>query len=194
MKISRISRNFILTFLFLGLTGCSQQHFVTIDPALPVNQSDLGQNKILNLKVIDSRPNNVISKWKGKFNFRRFRVSPEQDIADVLYAKIVTGLQKTGFTLKRLPSQKIKTLRVEILQLKSIYDEDGPNLGVRVSAILRAHCNNKDRTYRKLYMEHLTRNPITPTSFPNEKLVNDSLSGALKKMFSDDQLLKCLAQ
>jgi len=194
MKISRIPRNFILIFLLLCLTGCSQQHFVTIDPALPVNQSNLGQNKILYLKVIDSRPNNFISKWKGKFNFRRFRVSPEQDIADVLYAKIAIGLQKTGFTPKRFPPQKMKVLRVEILQLKSIYDENGPNLGVKVTAVLQAHCNNNGQTYKREYRERLTRHRIAPTSFPNETLVNASLSGALKKMFSDDQLLKCLAQ
>jgi hypothetical protein len=84
-------------------------------------------------------------------------------------------------------------LKVEILQLKSIYDETGPQLGVRVEAILRANCKNKDRTYKKIYRERLTRNPIAPTSFPNETLVNASLSGTLKKMFSDDPLLKCLA-
>ncbi len=183
----------ILISLFLYCTGCSQQHFVKVDPALPVSRSDLGQNTSLGLTVIDSRPSNLISKWKGKFNFRRFRITPEQDLADVLHAKIATGLQKKGFTPKRFPSQNIKVLKVEILQLKSIYDENGPNLGVKVGAVLRAHCNNKDQTYRREYRERLTRNPIAPTSFPNETLVNASLSGALKKMFSDDQLLKCLA-
>ena len=102
-------------------------------------------------------------------------------------------LEKKGFIPKRFPSPKMKVLKVEILQLKSIYDEKGPNRGVKVSAVLRAYCNNKDQTYRREYRERLTRYPIAPTSFPNETLVNASLSGALKKMFSDDRLLKCLA-
>lgn len=193
IKILRPFGTFILISLFLYFAGCSQQHFVKIDPALPVSRSDLGQNTILGLKVIDSRPNNLISKWKGKFNFRRFRIIPEQDLADVLYAKIAIGLQKKGFIPKRFPSPKMKILKVEILKLKSIYDENSPNRGVKVSAVLRAYCNNKDQTYRREYRERLTRNPIAPTSFPNETLVNASLSGVLKKMFSDDRLLKCLA-
>jgi len=185
-------RTFISLAFFLTLAACSQQHFVKIDPALPVGQSNLGQNTTLGLKVIDSRPSNLISKWKGKFNFRRFRITPEQDLADVLYAKIATGLQRTGFTPKRFPPGNMQVLKVEILQLKSTYNKNRPNLGVKVDAILRAHCANKGQTYRKTYRERLTRNPIAPTSFPNETLVNASLSGALKKMFSDDQLLKCL--
>ena len=194
MKILLPCKTFFLISRLLYFAGCSQQHFVKIDPALPVSRSDLGENTILGLKVIDSRPNNLIAKWKGRFNFRRFRITPEQDLADVLHAKIAIGLQKKGFTPKRFSSQNMKILKVEILQLKSIYNKDAPRLGIRVSAILRAHCENKDQTYRKEYRERLTRSPIAPTSFPNETLVNASLSGALKKMFSDDRLLKCLAQ
>lgn len=179
--------------LFLTIAGCSQQHFVKIAPALPVSQSSLGQNTTVGLTVVDSRPSNLIAKWKGKLNFRRFRITPEQDLANVLYAKIATGLQRTGFQPKRFPPENMPVLKVEILKLKSIYDKDDPNLGVRVEAVLRAHCDNKDQTYRKIYREHLTRNPIAPTSFPNETMVNASLSGTLKKMFSDDPLLKCLA-
>ncbi len=194
MRKLKLFRKVILLSLFLYFSGCSQQHFVKIDPALPVSQSNLGQNIIMGLEVIDSRPSNLISKWKGKFNFRRFRITPEQDLANVLYAKIATGLQRTGFTTKRFPPKNTQVLKVEILQLKSIYEEAGPNLGVKVGAVLRAHCNNKNQTYRMEYRERLTRNPIAPTSFPNETLVNASLSGALKKMFSDDRLLNCLAQ
>lgn len=184
---------FINISLVLIFAGCSQQHFVKIDPALPVNRSNFGQNKTVGLKVIDLRPSNLISKWKGKYNFRRFRITPEQDLATVLYAKIAAGLQKTGFTPKRFSSQNDQALKVEILQLQSAYDETGPSLGVKVGAVLRAHCNNKGQTYRMEYRERLTRNPIAPTSFPNETLVNASLSGALKKLFSDDRLLNCLA-
>lgn len=193
MKQLPFFRTYISLAFFLTLAACSQQHFVKIDPALPVNQSNIGLNTTLGLKVIDSRPSNLISKWKGKFNFRSFRIAPEQDLAEVLYAKIATGLQKTGFTPKRFPPENMQVLLVEILQLKSIYDEDIPRRGVKVDATLRAHCNNKGQTYKKVYRERLSRNPINPASFPNEILVNASLSGTLNKMFLDNRLLKCLA-
>jgi uncharacterized lipoprotein YajG len=179
--------------LFLALAGCSQQHFININPALPVNQSNLGQHTTLGLKVIDSRPGNLISKWEGKFNVRSFRISPEQDLTEVLYSKIATGLQKTGFTPKRFPSEKMQVLKIEVLQLKSIYNTASPRRGIKVDATLRAHCDNNGQAYSNTYRERLTRNPINPTSFPNETLVNASLSGTLKKIFLDDRLLKCLA-
>ena len=193
MKKLPLCRTYISLAFFLTLAACSQQHFVKINPALPVSQSNLGLNTTLGLKVIDSRPSNLISKWKGKFNVRSFRISPEQDLAEVLYTKIATGLQKTGFTPKRFPPENMQVLRVEILQLKSIYAEDIPRRGIKVDATLRAHCDNKGQTYKKVYRERLTRNPINPASFPNETLVNASLSGTLKKMFLDDRLLNCLA-
>jgi hypothetical protein len=193
MKKLPLCITYLFIVFFLTLAGCSQQHFVKIDPALPVSQSDRGLNTALGLKVIDSRPSNLISKWKGTFSIRSFRVSPEQDLAEVLYTKIATGLQKTGFIPKRFPSENMQVLQVEILQLKSTYDETLPRRGVKVDATLRAHCDNKGQTYGKVYREQLTRNPINPASFPNETLVNASLSGTLKKMFLDDQLLKCLA-
>ena len=193
MKILRPFGTFILIPLWLYFSGCSQQHFVKIDPALPVSQSDLGQNTVLGMKIIDSRPSNLISKWQGKYNFRRFRISPGQDLADVIYAKIALGLQKKGFTPKQFSSQSKKVLKVQILQLNSTYDEKSPNLKVKVDAVLRGNCNNNAQTYQGEYRERLTQNPISPTSFPNETLVNAALSGALKKMFSDDRLLKCLA-
>ena len=194
MKQLRLFRSFITLALFLTIAGCSQQHLVKIAPALPVSPSNLGMNTTLGLKITDSRPSNLISKWKGKFSFRRFRIAPEQDLTDVLYTKIATGLQRTGFTPKRFPSKNMPALKVEILQLKSTYDKTGPRLGIKVDAVLRAHCNNRERTYKETYKERLTRKPISPASFPNETLVNASLSGTLKKMFLDDRLLKCLAR
>lgn len=194
MRLFRHFRNFTLISVLLYFTGCSQIHSVTIDPALPVSRSDLGQNRTLGLKVIDSRPNNLIAKWRGRFNFRSFRIVPDKDLADILHDKIEKGLQFIGFVPKRYSTRQTLSLTVEILQLKSVYHEKSPHLGVKVGSVLRVRCHNKNQTYKMDYRNHLTRNPITPTSFPNETLVNAALSGALKKMFEDDRLLKCLTQ
>lgn len=169
-------------------------HSVTIDPALPVSRSDLGQNKPVGFKVIDSRPSNLISKWKGRFNFRSFKIAPDEDLTDILHQKIEKGLQIIGFIPRRYSIQLTRALTVEILQLKSVYHEKGPRLGVKVDSVLQAQCNNNSQTYKMKYSERITRKSIAPTSFPNESLVNAAISGALKKMFADDHLLKCLTQ
>lgn len=169
-------------------------HSVTIDPAVPVSRSDLGQNKTIGLKVIDSRSSNLIAKWRGKFNFRSFRIAPDADLADILQNKIENGLQIIGFVPKRYSGRQTRVLTVEILKLKSVYHKKSPHLGIKVGSVLRAHCHNNNQTYKTDYRDHLTRNPIAPTSFPNETLVNAALSGTLKKMFTDERLLKCLTQ
>jgi len=185
---------FTLIFALLYFSGCSQMHSVTIDPALPVSRSDIGQNKPVAFKVIDSRPGNLIAKWEGRFSFRSFKIAPDEDLADVLHSKIEKGLQITGFIPKRYSIQQTRALTVEILQLKSAYNEKGPRLGVKVRSVLRAQCNNNSRAYKKDYSKRITRNSISPSSFPNETLVNAAISGALKKMFADRLLLKCLTQ
>ena len=183
----------IFSTLFLSL-GCAQFHTVSIDPALPVSRSDFGQNQALGFKVIDSRPTNVISKWKGEYYFRSFRINPNEDVGEVLQKKISNGLQTIGFVPKRYTPSQSRTLTVSILQLQSVYHEKNPHQGVKVSAVLRGQCNNKDRVFKMNYGERLTRTTVTPTSFPNENLVNAALSGALKKMFTDDRLLSCLVE
>lgn len=194
MNLFRHLCTFTFLIAYLFFTGCSQMHSVTIDPALPVSRSDIGKNKTVGFKVIDSRPNNLISKWEGQFNFRSFRITPDEDLAEVLHQKIEKGLQIIGFVPRRYSAQQSRTLTVEILQLKSVYHEKRPRLGVKVNSVLRARCNYNNRTYKMDYREHLSRNPINPTSFPNESLVNAAISGALKKMFADPRLLKCLTQ
>ncbi len=192
MNLFRPSVVFTLIFALLFFTGCSQTHSITIDPALPVSRSEIGQNKPMGFKVIDSRPSNLISKWKGSFNVRSFTISPGNDLAGIVHSKIEKGLQIMGFVPRRFSIQQTRVLKVEILQLKSIYHKNRPRLGVKVNSVLRAQCENNGLTYKMDYREHLSRNPITPTSFPNESLVNAAISGALKKMFADDRLLKCL--
>jgi hypothetical protein len=194
MNLFRHLRIFILIFAHLYFIGCSQMHSVTIDPALPVSRSDIGQNKPVGFKIIDSRPNNLIAKWRGRFNFRSFQIVPDEDPADILHNKIEKGLQIIGFIPRRYSIQLTRALTVEILQLKSVYHEKGPRLGVRVDSVLRAQCDNNRKTYKMDYRERITRKSIAPTSFPNESLVNAAISGALKKMFADPRLLKCLTQ
>lgn len=184
----------IFTFIFAHLffSGCSQTHTITIDPALPVSRSDVGQNKTVGLKIIDSRPSNLISKWKGTFNVRSFTISPGNDLTDSVHSKIEKGLQIIGFVPRRYSTQHTRALKVEILQLRSVYHENRPRQGVKVSSVLRAQCKNGDLAYKMDYREQLSRNFINPTSFPNESLVNAAISGTLRKMFVDDHLLKCL--
>ena len=66
-------------------------------------------------------------------------------------------------------------------------------MDVNVQAKLRAACLNNRQKYSNIYFSKKNRIAITPTTFPNENLINANLSELLRKVFTDTQLLTCLS-
>jgi len=58
---------------------------------------------------------------------------------------------------------------------------------------LRATCHNNRQKYSNIYFSKKNRIAITPTTFPNENLINANLSELLRKVFTDTKLLTCLS-
>lgn len=146
------------------------------------------------MKVVDSRSGNTIAQWKDHFNFRKFSVSPDSDITDTLREKVGEGLFRMGFNAKPLEREGERTLRIELLQLKSAYREKLPVLDVRAQAVMRARCANREIRYAATYRDRKKLNSVPPSTFPNDNLINDTLSETLRKMFIDEKLLACLSR
>ncbi len=183
----------ILTFILLLALGCTQRHRITINPDLPVTPADIGNSRVIGLKVIDARSSNVIAKWKGRFNVRKFTVSPNEDVREILFRKVRQGLEMLGFHARPARTESNPQMRLEILQIRSLYQEQIPHLHVRIRSAFRITCKNRGRTYQNVYTDKKDRQNIIPSTFPNENLINASLSGNLQKMFADQKLLSCLA-
>ena len=77
---------------------------------------------------------------------------------------------------------------------KSKYEEKIPALNIRVQAALQAHCNDGEKGYSRTYSYEKKLNLAPASTFPNENLINDTLSETLKNMFEDEKLLSCLSQ
>lgn len=180
--------------LILLSSACSNRHQITIDPLVPVHPSETGAGKPVTLKVIDARPSNIIAKWRGGLRFRKFTISPDSDIAETLEKKISEGLTTIGFQHKRHAKTVSRLLKVEILQVKSIYIEKIPRLDVKIRTSLRATCSNKNLSYKKIYSDRQERKNLAPGNLTVEKLVNASLSNTLRKLFADSDLIDCLAR
>ena len=101
---------------------------------------------------------------------------------------------RIGFKPKKIEKVPTKTLRVEIVQLKSNYEEKLPALNIRVQTALRGRCINRGKSYFKTYSYEKQLNSAPVSTFPNENLINDTLSETLKKMFEDEKLVSCLTQ
>ena len=182
---------FTLLLVLLLSTGCTTYHQVFLDPSIPIHDSKIGNNIIVSLYVKDTRQSNIIAKWhKG---IRKFSISAQNDLKDIFSAKIQQGLKKLGFIPKVHTRDPNHSLKIDILNIKSKYTVS-PRMNVRVKTNLRATCNNNGRKYSNLYSAKKNRIGITPATFPNEKLLNASLSELLEILFSDQALLSCLVE
>lgn len=184
----------VIALNLLVLAGCSERHLMTIDPALPVSGSKLGNGMVIGLKVTDARKSNIIAQWRGRFHIRKFSVSPDRDIAETLQAKVASGLKLMGFQPKHYKHGAAeRRFQVDILQVKSVYSEKIPHLGVKVRVALKATCKTRAGRYENVYRDSRSKRNIAPATFPNENLVNATISEALRKMFTDPELLDCLS-
>ena len=180
--------------VLLVAMGCSERHYLRIDPTIPVNRKNIGNGEKLLLNVIDMRRSKTISNWQGGYKLRKFTISSDADITETMKSKVRQGLELLGFRSRKTQSASLrKSLKVEILKIKSSYKEKVPTLGVKVQAILRATCKNEGRSYHNVYKANKSKNDISPATFPNERLVNATLSESLRMMFHDVTLLDCLS-
>ena len=180
--------------LFIFSAGCAKNHRVFINPSVPIHHSDIGKGLPVAVKVIDIRSNNVISKWKGGLKVRRFTVISQGDLKDIFTTRVKEGLTKLGFSPKNFNFKTERYLKIEILNIKSRYQENIPRMNVQVKTDVKATCQNQGKRLSKIFTSKKKRFDITPTTFPNEKLLNASLSEIMGKIFSNPSLIACLVQ
>ncbi|MBT3184805.1 MAG: hypothetical protein HOI59_00875 [Nitrospina sp.] len=182
-----------LTLLVFS-SGCAKNHRVFINPSVPIHNSDIGKGLPVAVKVIDIRPSNVISKWQGGLKVRKFTVISQGDLKDVFTAQTKQGLTKLGFSPKNFNFKTERVLKIEILNIKSHYQEKIPRMNIQVKADIKATCQNQEKRLRKIFTAKKKRFDITSATFPNEKLLNACLSEIMGKIFSDPSLITCLAE
>ena len=180
--------------LFVFSAGCAQSHRVFIDPSIPVHNSDIGKGLPVAVKVVDIRSSNVISKWRGGLKVRKFTITSQGDLKDIFSTRIQQGLLKLGFLPKSYNSKTDRFLKVEILTIKSLYQENIPRMSIQVKAGVKVTCQNRGESLSKKFTSRKKRSDINPATFPNEKLLNASLSEVMGEIFSDPSLIACLSR
>ena len=188
---------FIICLIITLSMGCMERHYIEINPYVPITSHNFNHSKPIGLKVTNNRPSNNIAREFGPdfiFFSPKFTVRSKSDLTEIIREKISEGLFRMGFDPKRLEKVPNKTFRVEIVRLKTKYEEKLPGFNVRVQAALRGHCVNRRKSYAKTYSYEKQFNSAPASTFPNENLINDTLSETLKKMFEDENLIFCLVQ
>ncbi len=185
--------NLVLLTLIFFLSGCSKNHRVFINPSIPIHDSNIGKGLPVAVKVTDNRPSNIISKWQGGLNVRKFTVISQGDLKEIFTSRVQQGLSKLGFSPKNTNFKSDRNLILEIINIKSRYQENIPRMNIQVKADVKATCQNKEKQFSKNFTSRKTRSDITPASFPNETLLNACLSEIMGAVFSNPALIACLA-
>ena len=178
--------------LLIISSGCAKNHRVLINPTIPIHNSDVGDGLSVAVKVVDRRSSNVISKWQGGFKIRKFTVISQGDLKDIFTTRVRQGLTKLGFSPKKFSLKAERSLKVEILSIKSRYQERPPKMDIKVNAEVRATCQSPENRFSKIFTSGKNRSGVSPASFPNENLLNANLSEIMGEIFSDPALITCL--
>ena len=188
---------FIISLYITSIMGCTQWHYVTIDPYIPVSLDSFKNRIPIGLQVINARSTNNIAHRAGPDLFLispKFIIRSRLDLTDTVKQRIKEGLTQMGFKVTRIEKSPNKTLTIEITRLKSRYKEKLPKFDVKVEAGLRVKCINGGSKYLNNYSHKNQLTSAPASTFPNENLINETLSETLKKIFKDKNLMACLEE
>ena len=184
------SSGIVFVLLYFFVIGCTKHHQIFLDPSLPIHDSKIGNKIPVSLYVKDSRRNNIIATWKK--GLRKFSISSQHDLKEIFSTKIQQGLIKLNFIPKIHRRNPDQSLNVRILDIRTYYSERFPRMDVRVNSKIKATCKNNGKQYSKTFSAQKNRKGITPTTFPNENLLNAALSEILRQILTNEALLVCL--
>jgi len=188
----------------LGL-GCTHDHKIDLHPELFVHTSNLGEGQRLLVRVKDTRSQKAISKKESGFQVESGRalntvnIYASSDVMDTVSDKIMEGFQRLGFHPVRHGNRPGRKIIVELFRLQLNYQigEAGlkvPEIHAQMETVLRVRATRGSQSFKNIYRSRMIKSHRMLTGkFTNERLVNNSLSMALQKMFEDPKLLQFLA-
>ena len=189
--------------LLSGL-GCTHDHKVDLKPEIFVRVSNIGKGEKLVVQVKDTRSQKAISKKQSDFKVTSDRaidtvnIYASSDVRDTVLEKIMGGFERMGFHSSKHgnPSNSLITVEISKLQLKYQRGQAGlniPKVHAQMETILRVQASRGKQSFKNTYSTRLTKSHRMLTGkFKNERLINNSLSMAIQKIFDDPELIQFL--
>jgi len=178
-----------------AIQGCSlKPQNLRIDPPVKVNESAVGNGRIIGLGVSDARLDKKLGEI-GDPNTKMVDVSVEEDSSAAVYERLQAALTKLDFSVVPYSDAMERTLQVQIrgLELKSV--KTPFTFETELRAAVAAHAANGPEYYDRQFNVRTRKDGAAP---PFEKdstlLVNTAVSQALEDMLADEQLLELLAK
>jgi uncharacterized lipoprotein YajG len=179
-----------------GLTqGCNvQPHNVRLAPSVKVQPSELGQNKVVGLEVVDSRADKklgVVGDPQGKFVY----LTLASETPPAIYKQVAEGLEKLGFTVQPATGSEERSLKVDVTELSYESVKKPATFDTVAKVSLVATARTEAQTYERAYnVKQEKAAGAPPSASDDERIVNSLVSMALEDMLTDKQLLALLAK
>ncbi len=199
-----------LMWVFLGILislsalGCTHDHKVNLNPEIFVRVSNVGNGEKLVVRVNDIRSQKAISKKESDIKVISDRsvntvsIYASSDVRDTVSEKVMEGFERMGFHASKYGKASSKRVTVEISKLNLNYRRGGvgikiPEVHARMETILRVQAYHDNKSFKKTYSSRLRKSHrILTGKFKNERLINNSLSMAIQKIFDDPELIQFL--
>lgn len=188
---------------FLGF-GCTHDHKIDLKPEIFVRVSNIGQGEKLVIQVKDIRSQNAISKKESGLKVKSGRavntvnIYASSDVRDAVSNKVMEGFERMGFRTSKHGNNTSRTITVKISKLQLNYQRGTagikiPEVHAQMETILHVQAKYGIQSFKNTYSNRMTKSHRMLTGkFKNERLVNNSLSKAIQKMFDDPRLLQIL--
>ncbi|MEO8004397.1 MAG: YajG family lipoprotein [Betaproteobacteria bacterium] len=181
--------------LTLALQGCSlKQQTVRIDPEVKVQDSQVGNNVVIGLRVSDGRTDKKLGEV-GDPNIKMVDVRTEEDPSPAIYGRVKQALTRLGYTVQPFDESMGRTLDITVNKLELQSVKKPLTFDTELRAEVTAHAVNAKTYYDRQFNVRTRKDGAAP---PYEKdstaLVNTALSQALEDLLSDDKLLALLAK
>ncbi len=178
--------------LALGCTVKPQN--IRLDPKVQAAPSSVGQGTKVWLEVKDSRPKKTLGVV-GDLNGKYAHVSVEDDFSSQMYQSISGALSRMGFDVSPTPVSEARSLVVEVRDIEYQALKQGLTYDTETKVAVGALAKGAESTYERLYTAGARKSsPIHPSASDNDRIVNETVSGALQEMLNDDRLTAALIQ
>ncbi len=186
----RILFSLFFISLFLGACAISPQAII-LNPSVTVEKSNIGQDRSLNLSVVDKRPVKALGSRGGIYSDTALVTiagGPEEPIRQ----ELIGALSGYGFNVINAANADID-LVIEIETLGYQTQGDKYPLLVKNNILLKAICNKESAEFVSRYSANKEEEVLAPpTANQNERMINGLVSKALSALIKDQKLLNFL--
>ena len=180
-----------LIFLFAGLVGCAlNDQYLILDPQPDVTESELGNGKIIELSIKDTRSDTKLGKITDVHS-GVYSIELRKDFTSTLATVVGSSLEKKGFKIG--PSDTKMIVQVDLLALssKKMPLTFETNLEAKMSVDIKVGAKTYTNRLR-IVTKKETAGP--PYAGDSSELINEAVSKLLTDMLSREQLITILAR